>query len=194
MATLNIGQVCMKTAGREAGKYCVVIKKMDNNFVLVTGPKELTQVKRRRCNIDHLEPVSHFLKIKEDAGDKEVIKAYETAGILKKLGLKKPSPETLKERRPGMKVKKEEKSEKSKKEVEKKEEKSKKSLREKLLGKKKEEPKEKPKKEVEKKPEKKKEVEKPKEKKAEKPEKKEKVEKPKKTVKKIETKKKTKKK
>ena len=70
MATLNVGQVCMKTAGREAGKYCVIIKKMDDNFVFVTGPRELTGVKRRRCNIDHLEPVSHFLKRKENASEK----------------------------------------------------------------------------------------------------------------------------
>jgi len=146
VATLNIGQVCMKTAGREAGKYCVIIKKIDNNFFFITGPRELTGVKRRRCNIDHLEPVSHFLKIKEDAGDKEVIKAYETAGVLKKLGLKKSSLETVKERAVTKKVEK----------LKKKEEKPKKSLREKLLGKPKEKvPEEKPKKEVKKKVEKK---------------------------------------
>ena len=134
MATLNVGQVCMKTAGREAGKYCVIIKKMDDNFVFVTGPRELTGVKRRRCNIDHLEPVSHFLKIKENASDKEIIKAYETAGILKKLGLKKPSPGTIKEKAAAKK------SEKAKKQIKKKE-KTKKSLKEKLLGKAEEKPK-----------------------------------------------------
>ena len=46
MATLTVGRVCMKTAGREAGKYCVILKKEDANFMLVTGPRELTQVKR----------------------------------------------------------------------------------------------------------------------------------------------------
>jgi len=151
VATLNIGQVCVKIAGREAGKYCVVIKKMDNNFVFITGPRELTGVKRRRCNIDHLEPASYFLKIKEDESDKEVIKAYETAGVLKKIGLKKPSPEKIKGEKPAKKPKK------AKKEA-KKEKKPKKSFKEKLLGKpkkKKEKKQEKPEKKPKKKPAKK---------------------------------------
>ncbi|MEM5790964.1 MAG: 50S ribosomal protein L14e, partial [Candidatus Aenigmatarchaeota archaeon] len=41
---LEVGRVCLKIAGREAGKYCVVLKKIDDNFVLITGPKSLTGV------------------------------------------------------------------------------------------------------------------------------------------------------
>lgn len=77
----DIGRLCIKTAGREAGKYCVVLKKIDDNFVLVTGPRSLTQVKRRKCNILHLEPLKETLKIEADASDDEVIKAYEEASL-----------------------------------------------------------------------------------------------------------------
>ncbi|MBS3052021.1 MAG: 50S ribosomal protein L14e [Candidatus Aenigmarchaeota archaeon] len=97
MVTLEVGRVCIKTAGREAGKYCAVIKKDDENFVVVTGPKALTGVKRRRCNVEHLEPTQYLIKIKDDAPEKEVMDAFEKAGVLAKLTLKKPSPEVLKE-------------------------------------------------------------------------------------------------
>ncbi len=85
----EVGRVCMKTAGRESGKYCTVIKKMDEGFVMVTGPKSLTSVKRRRCNINHLEPIEEVVKIKSDASDDEVLKAYQQASIMARLGLEK---------------------------------------------------------------------------------------------------------
>lgn len=127
MATLEVGRVCVKTAGREAGKYCVVLKKMDENFVLVTGPKELTGIKRRRCNVEQLESTPFVLKITSDAGEGEVIKAFNDAGVLKKFELKKPSPELVKEaekrlKEAAIKPKKEEKPKEKAKE-EKKEEK-----------------------------------------------------------------------
>jgi large subunit ribosomal protein L14e len=116
VATLEVGRLCIKTAGREAGRYCVVLKSIDNNFVLVTGPKVLTGVKRRKCNVEHLEPTQYSLKIKEDASEKEVIEAYDKAGLISKLNLKKPSPEELKEERGEKKEKvKEEKPQKEKK-------------------------------------------------------------------------------
>ncbi len=97
MAALDVGKVCIKVAGREAGKYCVVLKKLDDTFVLVTGPKTLTGIKRRRCNIEHLEPTSYALKIDTEASDELVIKAYDAIGLTKKLSLRLPSPETIKE-------------------------------------------------------------------------------------------------
>jgi len=94
---IEVGRVCMKIAGREAGKMCVVTKVIDKNFVEVTGPKKLTGIKRRKCNIDHLEPLPYKLDIKEGASDEEVLKALEKAGLIKKFGLKKPT--TLKEKK-----------------------------------------------------------------------------------------------
>lgn len=93
---LEIGRICLKIAGREAGKYCVVLKKIDDNFVLITGPKVLTGVRRKKCNVQHLEPLPFLIEIKEDAGEEEVITGYEKANLIKKLNLKKPSIAKLK--------------------------------------------------------------------------------------------------
>lgn len=84
----EIGRICMKTAGREAGKYCVVLKKEEPGFVLITGPKSLTKVKRRKCNVHHLEPMVEKIKIKADAPDVEVIKALRDEKVFEKLGFK----------------------------------------------------------------------------------------------------------
>lgn len=106
MTLLEIGRVCVKIAGREAGRYAVVVKKIDDNFVLITGPKALTGIKRRRCNVGHLEPTQYKIRIKEDASDKEVVEAMKKAGLIKKLGLKKPSEAELKGREEEKKVNK----------------------------------------------------------------------------------------
>jgi len=101
MATLETGRVCMKIAGREAGRYAVIIKKFDKDkenkaFVLITGPKLLTGIKRRKCNIEHLEPTEYSVEIKDDASDEEVIAALDKTGLVNKLGLKKPSAAEMK--------------------------------------------------------------------------------------------------
>ena len=107
---LDIGRVCVKTAGREAGKVCVVIKNVDDNFVFVTGPKSLTKVKRRRCNVDHLEPLGFMLKIKDDAPDADVERAMEKEQVLKKVQTVEVSGEAGKEAKPAEKVKPAEKA------------------------------------------------------------------------------------
>jgi len=120
VATLTVGRICMKIAGREAGKYCVVLTSPKDNFVQVTGPKVLTGVKRRRCNVEHIEPTEYQVKIQAEATDKVIIGTLKKEGLLKKLGLKMPSPEVVKG--PEMKGKKEKKPEKKAKKEEKKSE------------------------------------------------------------------------
>ncbi len=141
MATLTVGRIVMKIAGREAGKYCVVLTNPKDNFVQVTGPKVLTGVKRRRCNVEHLEPTEHQVKIEVEASEKKVIDVLDKEGILKKLGLKKPSPEVVKG--PKGKDKKEKKPTKVKKEAPKEKKREGKTVTISLprLGKKKENPK-----------------------------------------------------
>lgn len=78
---IEVGRVCVKTMGREAGRKCVVVDIIDENFVLITGPKTLTGVKRRRANIKHVEPTPYKLEIPRGASDDEVIKAIEKAGL-----------------------------------------------------------------------------------------------------------------
>jgi len=113
----EVGRMCLKTAGREAGKYCVVIKNMEDNFVMVTGPKSATQVKRRRCNTEHLEPLTEKIKISADASDSEVLAAYEKEGIYAKLDIGKPDQSKIK----AMKEEKEKRKASSKPRPEKKE-------------------------------------------------------------------------
>jgi large subunit ribosomal protein L14e len=74
-----VGRICVKTAGREAGSKCVIIDVIDSNYVLVTGPKSVTGVRRRRANVKHLEPTEDKIDLKKDATDEEVLKALEKA-------------------------------------------------------------------------------------------------------------------
>lgn len=67
---MEVGRLCIKIAGRESLKKCVIVKVLDDKFVMIDG-----QVKRRRCNVSHLEPLPEKLDIKEDASTEEVKKA-----------------------------------------------------------------------------------------------------------------------
>jgi len=75
MASFEVGRICVKLVGRETGKKCVVVDVVDKNFVLVTGPKSVTGVRRRRTNVDHLEPTPETVELKKGAPDDEVEKA-----------------------------------------------------------------------------------------------------------------------
>jgi large subunit ribosomal protein L14e len=86
MAGFDVGRICVKLSGREAGKKCVVLDVVDKNFALVTGPPKLTEVKRRRVNIQHIEATPEHVEIKKGATDEEVTKALEKA---KKTGFMK---------------------------------------------------------------------------------------------------------
>jgi large subunit ribosomal protein L14e len=86
MPATDIGRICVKLSGREAGKKCVVLDIVDKNFALVTGPPKLTEVKRRRVNIQHIEATPEHVEIKKGATDEEVTKALEKA---KKTGFMK---------------------------------------------------------------------------------------------------------
>lgn len=81
----DIGRVCVKIAGREAGRKCVIVDIIDDNFVLVTGPKAVTGVKRRRVNVKHLEPINQRVDITRGASDEEIIAALEKAGLLEEI-------------------------------------------------------------------------------------------------------------
>lgn len=115
MVVFEVGRVCIKNVGRESGKYCVVLNKENQSFVLVTGPKLLTGVKRRRCNVNHLQPTEHKLDVKENAADEDVITAFDAAGLTNKLELKKPSIAQIKSEKQKEEEKVEKKPKKSKK-------------------------------------------------------------------------------
>lgn len=85
MPAFEIGRICVKVAGREAGRKCVIVDIIDDNFVLVTGPKGVSGVKRRRANIKHLEPTPFKIDIKKGASDEEVVKALEEAKLINEM-------------------------------------------------------------------------------------------------------------
>jgi len=86
---LEPGIICMKLSGREAGKYCVVLERPKDGFVMITGPKSVTGVKRRKCNIFHLEPTSQKLAL-TSTEDGAVEAAWKGSGLTEKLGIVAP--------------------------------------------------------------------------------------------------------
>ena len=73
---MDIGRVCMKIAGRDSGNIAIIVDKIDENFVVVNG-----NVRRKRCNIKHLEPTEKLVAIQQNASTEEVHKAMKEAGF-----------------------------------------------------------------------------------------------------------------
>jgi large subunit ribosomal protein L14e len=82
MPAIEVGRICVKMAGRESGRKCVIVDVMDKSFVLVTGPKTVTGVKRRRVNINHVAPTEDTIQVKRGASDDEVTQLLEAEGKL----------------------------------------------------------------------------------------------------------------
>ncbi|MCD6576365.1 MAG: 50S ribosomal protein L14e [Nanoarchaeota archaeon] len=76
---IEVGRLCVKIAGREAGKKAIIVDIMDDTFVLIDG-----NVKRRKCNISHIELLPEKFEIKKGASTEEVKKLFEEKGILEK--------------------------------------------------------------------------------------------------------------
>jgi len=81
MSVYDIGRLCVKTMGREAGHYCVIVDIVDKNYLLIDGLK----VRRRRANFNHLEPIADTIKIKKGAKHEEVEAAIKKAKLEKKM-------------------------------------------------------------------------------------------------------------
>jgi large subunit ribosomal protein L14e len=79
---IEIGRICVKLTGREAGKKCVIVDVIDKSFILITGPKTVTGVRRRRANINHVEPLREKITITHGASDEEITEALKAAGKL----------------------------------------------------------------------------------------------------------------
>ncbi|MCW3982369.1 MAG: 50S ribosomal protein L14e [Candidatus Bathyarchaeota archaeon] len=80
MPAIEVGRICVKQGGRECCTKCVIIDVMDKSYVLVTGPKKVTGLKRRRANINHLMPLEDKIEVKRGASDDEVAAALDAAG------------------------------------------------------------------------------------------------------------------
>ena len=72
----EIGRLCIKTQGRDASKYCLIINKIDEKYVLIDG-----NTRRRKVNVSHLEPFDRVLNVKKDASTKEVLEEFKKENI-----------------------------------------------------------------------------------------------------------------
>lgn len=84
---IEVGRVCRKLAGRERGFYCVIAEKLDDSFVIVSGPKSVTRVRRRKCNIAHLDLLPEKLEIPDKADDPTIEKAWKASDLLEKFAI-----------------------------------------------------------------------------------------------------------
>ncbi len=84
---LEVGRLCVKIAGRDAGRECVILDLVDNRFALVDGA-----VRRKKVNLAHLEPLDRMIEIEQNASHEKV------AAVFQELGLPvwntKPKPQT----------------------------------------------------------------------------------------------------
>ncbi len=85
MPAVEVGRICVKLAGRETGRKCVIIDVMDKSFVLITGPQKATGVKRRRVNMNHVKPLQDKIDIPRGASDDEVTTVLKNAGKLEEM-------------------------------------------------------------------------------------------------------------
>jgi large subunit ribosomal protein L14e len=85
MPAIEVGRICIKSSGRETGRKCVIVDVMDKSFVLVTGPKKVTGVKRRRANINHLSPLQDKIEVTRGASDEEITQTLEATGRLEEM-------------------------------------------------------------------------------------------------------------
>lgn len=86
----------MKLAGRDAGKLGAVVDISDNNYVIIDG-----FVRRRKCNVRHLEFLDAEIKIKKNAATEDVVNAMKSlgAGTAVKKGKRKDRKERPKKLR-----------------------------------------------------------------------------------------------
>ncbi len=106
----EVGRLCVKLAGRDAGKKCVIIGVLEDNLVLIDG-----QTRRRKCNVKHIEPLNRLVKIKKKASHSDVVSALKKEGV--EVVVKTPIKKTEKKEKPKKKsrTKKTEKSSETKK-------------------------------------------------------------------------------
>jgi len=74
---IQVGRVCRIVRGKNAGRYCVIVEKIDKNFVKISGEG----IKARRININHIEPLPKVLKIKKSDTPKKITELLKKEGF-----------------------------------------------------------------------------------------------------------------
>jgi len=101
---IEIGRLCIKIAGRDAGKTTCVVDIIDDKFVLIDGA-----TRRRKCNMAHLEPTDKLIKIQKNASHEKIKEEFSKLNI----EVKDTKPKQKTERPKKQRKKKEKTSEKT---------------------------------------------------------------------------------
>ena len=75
---IEVGRVCRKLRGKDAGKYCVIVEKIDKNSVMIEGKG----MKRKKTNINHLEPLPQVLDVKKEDNNHEIVQKLEKENLV----------------------------------------------------------------------------------------------------------------
>ena len=70
------GRVAVKLAGRDAGKKCVIVDVLDNNYVLIDG-----EVRRRKVNVSHLELLPQKVDVAKGAETSALKAVFDELGF-----------------------------------------------------------------------------------------------------------------
>ncbi|MAG21979.1 MAG: 50S ribosomal protein L14e [Candidatus Diapherotrites archaeon] len=74
MTGIEVGTVCVKTAGRKTGEKVIVLDlDKEKSFATVIGEK----VKKKQCSFRHLIPLNKVVKVNKSISQKDI------AGLLK---------------------------------------------------------------------------------------------------------------
>ena len=111
---IEVGRLCVKTAGIDARHKCVIVDIVDDNYVLIDG-----DVRRKKCNIKHLEPLNKVIKIRKGASHDVVVEEFKKLKLPvwsakpkekkerpRKIRKKKEKPEEVKEEKLAEKLEK----------------------------------------------------------------------------------------
>lgn len=77
MSIFQVGRVCVKIAGRDAGKKCVVVEEIGGHYVVIDGA-----TRRKKVNVKHLEPLADIADISSGATHDQVGKALSGLNIV----------------------------------------------------------------------------------------------------------------
>ena len=88
MSVYDIGRVCVKTMGREAGRHCVIVDVIDKNYLLIDGLK----VRRKRVNYNHIIATADLIDIKKGAAHSDVEAAIKKAKLTETMNSAVPIP------------------------------------------------------------------------------------------------------
>ena len=71
-----VGSVCLKLAGRDANRFCVIVEELDTKMVLVDG-----DTRRKKCSLRHLKVFPKKVSVTSKSSTEDVRKALSGAGV-----------------------------------------------------------------------------------------------------------------